>query len=65
MASLGKVVITYQVTNPKAVHSLAEAMQRIEAITEEQPWNEDAKEAKKLLKRAVRGLVARTRKEGK
>lgn len=62
MARAGTIVLTYRVTNAKAVRAFGEALQLVDEIVESQPWNEEARQAKRLLKRAVRGLVAKTRR---
>jgi hypothetical protein len=60
MASLGTVTVRYELRNRKAVESLLQSCEAVSRIVEEQPWNEDAKEAKRALRRAIRELVPRS-----
>lgn len=57
MASLGTITVRYEMRSLKAVQALTRAYEDVNRIVEEQPWNEDAKDAKRRLRRAIRGLV--------
>lgn len=62
MANLGTVTVRYELRNRKAVEALLRSCEAVSRIVEEQPWNEDAKEARRALTRAIRGLVPRSAK---
>lgn len=53
--------IRYELENIKAAKALEYAYEHISEIVADQPWNEDAKKAKRLLRRAIRGLVPRAK----
>ncbi len=56
MAHLGTVTVRYELASIKAAKALVRAYQAACRLAEDQPWNEEAKEMRKLLRRAVRGL---------
>lgn len=61
-SSVMHVNIRYELRNLKAAQSLLRAYQAVSEIASEKPWNEDAKEVRRDLKRAIRGLVPRQAK---
>lgn len=60
MAHLGTITVRYEMRSLKAVQALTRAYKDVSRIVEEQPWNEDAKDAKRRLRRAIRGLVPKS-----
>ena len=53
------VTIRVIIANRKAVQTLADALDLLEEITADAPWNEDAKEALEKLQYVARNLKAR------
>ena len=56
------VVVNFFIQNRKAARALIRAASKIAEIAEEQPWNEDAKEAAKALTYAIKHLEVRIEK---
>lgn len=63
MAQLGTVTVRYELASIRAARALVRAKRIVGRLASDQPWNEDAKEAKRLLRRAIRGLVPKAEKE--
>jgi hypothetical protein len=56
MAQLGTITVQVTLKNGAAVNALGKACRLVGEIAVDQPWNEGAKEAVKLLRRAAKGL---------
>lgn len=56
MAQLGTVTVRYELASIEAARALVRAKRIVGRLAADQPWNEEAKEAKRLLRRAVRDL---------
>ena len=62
-SSAGTITLTFRLTNRTSARALTRSYMLVSEIAAEQPWNEEAKEARRLLRKAIRGLVPKQSRE--
>ena len=62
-SSAGTITLTFRLTNRTSARALTRSYMLVSEIAAEQSWNEEAKEARRLLRKAIRGLVPKQSRE--